>query len=270
MKVLNWICVFAVALMATTLTEARVARGADGDAKQATPAGEHPLLPAIRWARDIEKHIDKDIQDYTCTMVKRERIDGKLSEPEYISAKIRHKPFSVYMCFLKPENKKGQEAIYVEGENDGNLLGHGVGLKALIGTVHIKPTSPMAMMDNRYPITEAGFKNLVKRLIEVGENDAKFGECEVKYFKNAKINGSVATCIQVEHPVPRRDFLFNIARIFIDDELNVPIRYEAYTWPAQKGDKPELLEEYTYLNIKLNVGLTNADFDPKNPSYQFK
>ncbi len=30
-----------------------------------------------------------------------------------------------------------------------------------------------------------------------------------------------------------------------------------------------LLEEYTYTDLKLNVGLTDWDFDHRNESYQF-
>ncbi len=33
---------------------------------------------------------------------------------------------------------------------------------------------------------------------------------------------------------------------------------------------PELIEAYTYLNMKLNVGLTDADFDIHNPVYRFR
>jgi hypothetical protein len=75
--------------------------------------------------------------------------------------------------------------------------------------------------------------------------------------------------IQVVHPVPRRNFLFNVARIYLDDELQIPIRYEAYDWPEQQGADPVLLEEYTYLNLKLNQGFTDADFDVHNPNYGF-
>ncbi|MCP3695353.1 MAG: DUF1571 domain-containing protein, partial [Planctomycetaceae bacterium] len=35
------------------------------------------------------------------------------------------------------------------------------------------------------------------------------------------------------------------------------------------GAKPEVVEEYTYLNLKINVGLTEEDFDTKNPKYNF-
>ncbi len=127
----------------------------------------------------------------------------------------------------------------------------------------------MAMRGQRYPLTQIGILNLTRRLIEVASEDVKYGECEVKYFKGAKINDRVCTCIQVFHPVPRKNFLFNVARIFVDDNLNVPVRYEAYDWPKTPGGQPELIEAYTYLNMKLNVGLTDADFDTHNPAYHF-
>jgi hypothetical protein len=60
-----------------------------------------------------------------------------------------------------------------------------------------------------------------------------------------------------------------LAQVFIDDELKLPVRYCAYLWPQTAGGEPELLEEYTYQNIKVNVGLTDADFDQANPKYSF-
>jgi hypothetical protein len=232
--------------------------------------GEHPLAPAIRWAKVALAEFDK-IQDYSATMVKRERIDGVLNPHEYMFIKVRTQPFSVYMYFLAPAKVKGQEALYVTGQNDGNLLAHPNGLRhKLIGTVQLKPDSMLAMAGNRYPITQLGIRRLTERLIEVGEHDMKFGECEVKMLQGAKINGRDCTCIQVVHPTRRPDFIFNMARIFVDNQLNLPIRYEAYEWPKDPGGQPELIEEYTYLNLKLNNGYTDKDFDPKNPNYQFE
>ena len=106
-------------------------------------------------------------------------------------------------------------------------------------------------------------------MIEVGQHDMQYGECEVKFFPGAKINDRVCTCIQVVHPTPRKNFLFNVARIFVDDQYNIPVRYESYDWPKEVGGQPELIEEYTYLNLKLNNGFTDADFDIKNPNYKF-
>jgi hypothetical protein len=240
-----------------------------GDATAAT-VGAHPLQPALELAQKGLAGLRGTIKDYSCTVVKRERIDGKLGEHEYMFAKIRHEPFSVYLYFLAPDTVKGQEVIYVDGKNDGNMLAHaGSGVRAMMGTVALKPQSMIAMQGNRYAITEIGVENLAKRLVEVAEHDKQFGECEVNFFPNAKVNGRICTCIQVVHPVPRRNFRFHLARVFIDDEYTIPVRYEAYDWPQEAGGQPVLMEEYTYMNVKVNNGFTDADFDPKNTAYKF-
>jgi hypothetical protein len=240
-----------------------------GDATAAA-AGAHPLQAALDLAQRGLSELRGKIQDYSCTVVKRERIDGKLGDHEYMFAKIRHEPFSVYLYFLAPDAVKGQEVIYVDGKNDGNMLAHaGSGVRAMVGTVSLKPQSMLAMQGNRYAITEIGVENLARRLVEVAEHDKQFGECEVNFYPNAKVNGRVCTCVQVVHPVPRRNFRFHLARVFIDDEYTIPVRYEAYDWPQEAGGQPVLMEEYTYMNVKVNNGFTDADFDPKNTAYKF-
>jgi hypothetical protein len=231
---------------------------------------EHPLMPAVRWAADGLPALEA-LHDYSATLVKRERIGGKVGEYEYMFTKIRHKPFSVYMYFLGPPDLKGQEVLFVQGKNNGNMWAHGTGMQEkLFGTVSLKPDGMIAMRGQRYPLTEVGLLTMVRRLVEVGKQDMQYGECETKYFQGAKINDRSCTCIQVMHPVPRRNFLFHVARIFVDEELNLPIRYESYDWPKEKGGQPELLEEYTYLNLKLNNGFTDEDFDKNNPNYRFR
>jgi len=236
----------------------------------AAAPNEHPLVPAIRWAHEGRENLEK-IQDYSATVVKRERIGDKLSDFEYLFVKIRKEPFSVYIYFLGPAPVKGREVIYVKGHNDGKMWAHSTGLQEkLLGTLSLLPTGPVAMYNQRYPLTQIGLANLVDRLIEIGERDMKYGECDVQFFQGAKINQRSATCIQVVHPVPRRNFLFHMARIFVDDELNIPVRYEAHSWPEKPGGAPVLLEEYTYLDVKLNNGFTDADFDIRNPDYKFR
>jgi outer membrane lipoprotein-sorting protein len=234
-----------------------------------TQANEHPLMPALRWAYSGLNNMEK-IQDYSATLAKRERIGGKLLDYQYMYVKLRQKPFSVYMHFLAPGDVKGQEVVYVEGLNKGNMWAHGVGMQKMFGTVSLPPTGPIAMRNQRYPLTELGIMNLTRRLVEVGERDKKYGECEVKFYEGAKINKRVCTCIEVIHPTARRNFLFHLARIFVDKDLNLPIRYEAYDWPREPGMAAPLMEEYTYLNLKLNNGFTDTDFDIRNPAYRFR
>ena len=231
-------------------------------------ATEHPLMPVIRWAESERPKIAA-ISDYTALMQKQENINGKLYGSQVMEVKVRHQPFSVYTKFRFPQELNGQQAIYVKGRNNDKLIAHGVGLQRKLGTQRLDPEGIIAMNGNKYPITDMGILNLIDKLLEVGYADAKFGECDVKYTEGAKLNQRECTIIDVIHPVPRQNFRFHVARIVVDKELNMPIRYESYDWPQSEGKGPTLLETYTYLNLEINVGLTDADFDPKNPEYAF-
>lgn len=249
----------------------------NGDAE----AASHPIDPAVEIANRALGIIRNDITDYTCTLVKRERIKGTLRDHEYMFAKVRNgksaeggvtTKFGVYLYFLKPDAVKGREVLYIEGDNNGKMIAKEGGLKGrVIPAMWLKPDSALAMADNLHPITEIGLENLVVKLIERAEREKKAGgECEVQFMKDAKINGRVCTLLQVKHPVKRPQFDFFLAQIFIDDELQIPIRYAAYGWPEKEGEQPGVLEEYTYLNLKLNVGLADGDFDHNNPNYKFR
>ncbi len=155
----------------------------------------------LRWAEQGKQELEK-IQDYKAIMVKRERHDGKVGRYEYMLVKIRQKPLSVYMYFLDPPQERGTEVIYFPAQNGGKMWAHGVGVRKMFGTVSLDPNGAIAMKGNHYPISEIGLSNLVQRLIEVGEHDVKYGECEVKFLPGAKINGRLCMCLQVMHPVP--------------------------------------------------------------------
>ncbi|NIN07620.1 MAG: DUF1571 domain-containing protein, partial [Planctomycetales bacterium] len=218
----------------------------DARAENAQPPGQHPLVPVIKMAYDGLQRIDREIQDYSCTLVKRERINGELGPHQYIYTKVRHEPFSVYMHFIAPSEMKGREVIYVAGQNGGKLRAHEAqGWKSKFGMVSLEPDSRLAMLGQRYPVTMTGVRIMTQRLVEVAEHDTQFGECEVNILQGGKINDRPCTCIQSVHPFPRKHFRYHMARVFIDEELQIPVRYAAYQWPAKPGGQPLLDEEYT-------------------------
>jgi hypothetical protein len=239
--------------------------------------GTHPLDPVIAEAVEGLKHIRTNIRDYSCLMVRQERIDGRLGPHEFISAKVRNPrvdggveiPFSVYLKFLKPDKVKGREVLYVAGRYGDELFARRGGNRFAFVTTRLKPTSELAMKDNRYPITDFGLENLVARLLEAARQDRNT-DCDVTFLKDAKINDRRCRGIVVTHENRPADPRFHQVRIFIDEEYNVPVHYEAFDWPEKPGGEPLLLERYTYLNLKFNSGLTNWDFDPENPEYKVK
>lgn len=229
---------------------------------------EHPLLPVIRGLKASQETIDKSIRDYSCTFVKRERVDGELGEQQYILLKVMHQPFSVYMSFLKPF--AGREVVYVAGQNEGKLVALDVGVKRYLGKMQLDPEGALAMKGQKRPITSIGIRNLTEKLIKLAEAELKFAECEVTTNPDTKINTRKATMVQIVHPTARQNFKHHVARIFFDNELQIPIHYDAYLWPAQAGGQPPLEESYTYQNLKINNNYTPRDFDPNNNPEIFK
>ena len=243
------------------------------------PTPTHPLDRALTIARDGLEDCRKNVNDYTALLVKRERVGDVLTEHEYMQVKIRNRkeangqvvqPLSVYIHFLKPTSIKGREVIYVEGRNDGKLIAHEGGFKGrFLPTVNIPPDGMLAMRGQRYPMTEIGVENLIVKLIERGEQARQFADVQCEFRKNARVKDRTCTVFQVTQPTKRPELVFFKAQVFIDDQLNLPIRYVAYDWPRREGAALEVIEEYNYLDLRVNVGLTDVDFDPRNPDYKF-
>jgi uncharacterized protein DUF1571 len=257
-------------LLSSYASLVRVARPetASGLQWSAAAPGEHALAPVVRWAHEELEKV-RAIDDYSCTLIKRERVQGRLIGPQYLAVKVRHRPFSVYLRYLDPPALRNEEVIYVEGRNDGKLQAHVPGTGRILGTVSLRPTCRLAMRGNRYPITEVGMLRLIERLIKVGEDDMRQGVCELAIDGGVAIDGQLCSCINVRQPVDRQTSPYYIAKVYVDERRMLPIRFEAYGFPPH-GEPAPLVEEYTYVDLKLNNGFTDADFDVKNPAYAFE
>ncbi len=245
---------------------------------EAPPVKIHPVEPALQRANEALAYIRQNIRDFSAIVTKLERQpDGSLRE-ESMFLKIRHRqvdtqdklvtPFSVYLKYLKPKNLAGREVIWVEGANDGNLIAHEPGLFNLI-RFHLPPKGPIAMINQRYPIWEIGLENLIQQLLNRGEGERQHEECDVQFISGAKVDEISCTLIQIKHAEQKPEYKFHLARIFIDEQRNIPLRHSSCMWPAAPGEAPPIDEEYTYQDVKLNIGLTDTDFDPDNPEYNY-
>jgi Protein of unknown function (DUF1571) len=257
----------AAAPAAAAITAAPIAAAPAATFDLTQQPGEHPLAPMIRVMKVVLANFDQNVHDYTCKFQKQERIEGDLGEPQNITLRVLSQPFSVYMYFNQPYT--GREVLFVDGQRNNELMVLDCGFKRHLGKLTLDPNGTFAMSGQKYPITNAGIRYLTSEIINVSTADLQYGESEVKVDYNSHIGTRPATLIQITHPTPRKNFRAYISRIFLDNELRVPVHYDAYTWPTQPGQMPtvnELEETYTYADLKLNTGLTAADFDDKNPN----
>lgn len=231
-----------------------------------TAPAEHPLAPALDLAKRSRAAL-KGVRDYTAQFSKRELLANRLKS-QVMDVKIREQPFSVYFHF-RGGPEAGREVLFVDGANRGHLLVHEDGIKAIAGTLSFVPTSPEVMKENRYPITQVGISQMLETIISQWEQEVKFGEVEVRFFPDARLGESACQAFESSHPQPRREFKFHITRLYFDKQSNLPLRVEQFGWPRSAVETPPVVEEYSYSNLKVNVGLTDQDFDRRNRNYRF-
>lgn len=225
----------------------------------------HPLATGLHMAADSLDALDS-VHDYTATFHKNELV-GQNRISQRMSLKLREKPFSVYLRFEAPA--EGREVIYVDGQNDGDLLVHETGLTSLIGTIGLDPKGSRAMEQSRYPVTMIGMRTMVDQVIRQWQSEISLSDTKVRYFPNAKVDSVECRVFESSHAQPGRGIKFHMTRLYVSKDSRLPVRVEQFDFPASAGGQAPIVEQYTYLNVKTNVGLKDIDFDVKNPAYEF-
>jgi len=223
---------------------------------QPAPSSMDVPLRLIAEARESYR----GVTDYTALFVKRERLRGQLQPENLIALKVRTQPFSVYMRWLRPQNLIGQEACYVAGRNNGQMRVHSTGFLGAVGFVSLDPHDPRVMENSRHDITEAGIGNLIERFGNRWEAESRLNKTVVRI---AEYDYDKRRCTRVEtlHPDNSgRHFTFYRSIIYFDKQTHLPVRVENYDWP-QADANGVLSESYSYADLKLNVGLTDASFN---------
>ncbi|HEV8066376.1 MAG TPA: DUF1571 domain-containing protein [Planctomycetaceae bacterium] len=229
-------------------------------------AQEHPLTPFVKLAKESRNAI-ASVHDYEALFTKRELV-GRTLFTGQMMIKLRQEPFGVYLRFV--DANAGREVIYAGPRYRNQLQAHEPpgSIRNIVGTVSLDPRSPTAMAEGRHPITNIGMQKMIEAQIDLWKDEMKFGECECQFYPNAKLQGTECQVCECTHPTPRRQFKFYRTRLFIDKKTNFPVRMEQWGFPVG-GSEPPLIEEYTYTDIKTNVGLTDSDFDVRNRKYHF-
>lgn len=235
-------------------------------------SGESSWTEVLSVAENLLASMRSEVQDYQGVLLARERVAGKLSDESRIQIKVRNPSethgLSAYLKF-ESEASKGREVIWSEDHPEGKLVAHEEGLKRMLGTLELDPNGMLAMAGQKYPITDIGLLRLAEKLIEKGEKESQNPQAQVRIIEDQMVGDRVCRMYQVTNPTKSDESEFHIAQVCIDVERNVPLRFASYMWPEESGQAPPLEEEYTYLNLELNPGLTDLDFDRKNPNYNF-
>ncbi len=237
------------------------------------------LEPLIEFARTAKQRFSNEIDAYTCLLVKQETLDGKLESPQYARLKIRERrvdgdrliqPQSLYAKFLKPKDVAGREVLYVENERDGDLLVRRGGTRLPNLTLELKPDGPLARKQSNYSILQTGLRPMLEQILDRMESEIDPNNIEIRYFADAKVDGRPCQHIEVRQLEHRPDSKFQVAKVYIDIQLELPVYFSSFAWAEEQGGEPVLQEQYAITRIDLNAKLTDLDFNRTNPNYKFR
>ncbi len=229
-----------------------------GPAPTAAPSAS-PLDEPLRLIEQAA-HAYAEVTDYRCTLVKRERIKGQMQPEQMITFEARREPFSVHLSWQMPRTMVGQEVCYVAGKNDGKMRVHSKGIASLVGFVSIDPNDPRALENSRHSITDAGIGNLIARYKRAWEEERRLGKTKVR-LANYEYNHRVCTRVECTHPEKGAPFTFYRSVVYIDQEKHLPIRVENYDWPHPGSKEGDLVEVFSFADLRLNVGLGDEVFN---------
>ncbi len=126
------------------------------------------------------------------------------------------------------------------------------------------------MEDCRHPITEAGIGPLLETLAKRWAVELDPDGIQLAFRDDMLIGPRRCTMIESTHPHRRPEFLHHMVRVYIDQELGLPIRFEAYDWPKQPRSEPELTEEYTYIEPQAQRrSAATSTSTSRIPAYSF-
>lgn len=229
---------------------------------QQTKALESPLDGPLALMYEGKRKF-AEVRDYTCTMQSQERVRGTLLEPNLIMMKARTQPFSVYMRWIAPASSKNQEVCFVLGRNNNmmRVRSHKLGGGKLLGWMSVDPNDSRVMEHSRHNIYEAGLGNLIEQTIKHWQMEKQLGKTQVKM---AEYTYDKRRVVRIETTRTERQPQFYCYRsvLYVDTETKLPLRTENYDWPRAGGPaEGDLLEMFSYFDVRLNVGLTEQDFN---------
>jgi hypothetical protein len=224
------------------------------------PAEEEPAPPAAVGVPDRERALQLlgrarqacgDVRDYRCTLTTRERLRGRLQPEQVMAMEVRVRPFAVRLRWQQPGTSAGQQVCYAVGANEGRMRVRPAGyLGAVVGVMSLDPHAPSVRENSRHAITSAGFASMLEEFAATWEG--KVAEVAAVRVANSAVNGT--ECFQIEVVLSDVGSEWQRAALHIEQESGLPVRVEYHDAEGR------VLDEATYRNLELNVGLEDEIF----------
>lgn len=202
-----------------------------------------------------------EIKDYTAILYKQERLGKNLQGVETIVLKYREKPKSIYMKWIAGP-WTGRELLYNERLSQTDVRVRESGLLGII-PIWIDYNNPIAQRGSNHPAVQIGLKFLLNLNTDQYKRATANHELGRKDHGIQVVDGRKVYVMENILPRDKKKGYY-CYRVFqyMDYMEALEPKVEVYNW------NDELKESFVYTKLKLNPGLTEKDFDPKNPNYR--
>lgn len=239
-----------------------LASAAPAKATYATLARRDPdMLPKLAL-----EHYIKTVHDYTCTFWKQERIGGKLRKVETIGVRYRENPVSVFMTWLRNADQV-KRALYVDapgfvdkhGQKTAKIEPAGAIVRLLVSEVDMPIHGDRARKASRSSMDLFGFRQMLEALLRDDAKAEADGVLDLRYDGESEVDGRPTYVLVRYLPYTGDGSKYPNAKMVmhIDQEWLVPTA--VYGYADKEGT--QLLCSYVFTDVKINPGLTDADFE---------
>ena len=204
------------------------------------------------------------LRDATYTFHKQEYANSRQQPAERIAVKYRA-PYDIYMKWLAPTHK-GRELLFRPGWNDDRLR---VSPGRWLPTVNLDPRGRLAMHGNRHSTYQLPFPAIIANFVDsaalIRANPAL--RAHITDLGEQHHFGETGHCYRLQLPKDRESRLYAAeVMLCVSRRTGLPLRIRS--WEVVDG-RLRQVEDYGYENVRVNMGLSDRDFDPDNPVYNF-
>ena len=197
------------------------------------------------------------VHDYSCHYIKQERVKGKLTPEVIYELHVRTTPFAAYTKAVQPKDAAGLESVFAAGKFATNQ----VRVKPNGGAFMTVPVDDSRAMSGRHTADQVGIGSLLTTLEKMLATERKLNNPMTVGINDFTYAGKTVARYEVVCDKPHAHRYSHRTVIYVDKETKLPIRFEAYDEPRGGIAGGDLLESYSFVNLKLNVGHSAAVFD---------
>jgi hypothetical protein len=201
-------------------------------------------------------------RDYTCHLVRQERVNGRLLPEQVCELRVRAQPYSVNVRVIRSKDVAGEETSFIASKSDVKVRFRAAGVDGIkYGFRTLRADDPKALAHTRHTAADTGLLAVLDRIEKAVDIEKRLHNGVQVVVGEYVFAGRPVTRFDIfaDHPHPRR-YAYRCV-LYVDKETKLPIRFEAYDQPRGGSVEGELLEVQSFIGVRTNVGLGASAFE---------